>query len=234
MTIMTFPDQDPGHGDKLAGHSEEHEEDTTSVTSARPLTITGRQTMPQQAPPQPRITTAYPQNHRLRPVAVRPLSPALPASGAPTPAKAAVLTQAVRTANHVRTRLEKAVLRDAGLSWTAYDVLSLACQVPDIETRQVTAVMGIAKSTLTLAMTTLTERQLVQRCAQPDDKRRVVLRPTPAGIELARRLAAGISAEQDRVLTELGITEPDRLTRALRALGKHCQTDTGPARQPHP
>jgi DNA-binding MarR family transcriptional regulator len=194
--------------------------------------------MPQQAPPQPPITrtaTAYPQNHRLRPVAVNQLPPAVAASGTPKPARAAVLTQAVRTANHVRTRLEKAVLRDAGLSWTAYDVLSLACQVTDIETRQVTAVMGIAKSTLTLAMTTLTERHLVQRCAQPDDKRRVVLRPTPAGLELARRLAAGINAEQDRVLAELGITEPDRLTRALRALGKHCQsdTDTGPARQHH-
>ena len=118
------------------------------------------------------------------------------------------------------------MLREAGLNWTAYDVLALACQIPDIETRQVMTVMGIAKSTLTLAMSTLTERQLVQRWAQFDDRRRVVLRPTPAGVELARRLAAGINAEQDRVLAKLDIAEPDRLAKALRALGQHCQIDT--------
>ena len=194
--------------------------------------------MPQQAPPQPRITntaTAYSRTHHLRPVAIQPLSPAGPPTGYPRPARSAVLTQTVRTANQVRARLEKAVLRDAELSWTAYDVLSLACQVPDVETRQVIDVMGIAKSTLTLAMTTLTERGLVQRWAQPHDKRRVVLRPTPTGLELARRLAAGINAEQDRILAELGIAEPERLTRALRALGKHCQTDqaTGTAGPHH-
>lgn len=185
--------------------------------------------MYQHAPTnQPHTTTTaagaatYLKGRPPRPATGTPALTARPAGAAPRP-RAMVLAQAVRTANKVRARLEKAVLREVGLSFTAYDVLSLACQSGTIEGRLVMEVVGIAPSTLKLAMRTLTERDLVRRGHQIDDRRRLVLHPTPAGVALARRVSADFTAEEDKVLSRLGITRPEQFTRALGALGRLCQ-----------
>ncbi|MFI6129444.1 MarR family winged helix-turn-helix transcriptional regulator [Micromonospora sp. NPDC051141] len=140
----------------------------------------------------------------------------------PTP-RPGPLSQLVRTANTLRAQIERGVLRTEGLTWTTYDVLVLVCARRAVETRTAAAEVGIAKATLTNALATLVDRGLVRRQLQEGDRRRVVLRPTQDGIDLARRLQAPVEAEQSRLFREPGMPSGDSLAKVLRTLATRSQ-----------
>lgn len=140
-----------------------------------------------------------------------------------------VLMQTVRTANAVRSHLERAVLREVRLSWSAFDVLTLARQrhitgSGPLEFREAAQVVGIAKSTLTVAVQTLIDRQLLRRELDSDDRRRALLRPTASGLMVAERLLQAVDAEQQRLLAELPLPGQDLVTVLLRTLAGRCET----------
>ncbi|WP_434740753.1 MarR family winged helix-turn-helix transcriptional regulator [Micromonospora sp. SH-82] len=135
-----------------------------------------------------------------------------------------------RTANTIRAHLERAVLRDEGMTWTSYDVLVLVCARRVVDTRTAAAEIGIAKATLTHTLVTLVDHNLVRRDLHENDRRRVVLRPTTQGMDLARQLQARVDAEQARLFTEPGLPTGDSLARVLRALAtrtRHAQDNSG-------
>ncbi|MCG5466734.1 MarR family transcriptional regulator [Micromonospora sp. MED01] len=150
--------------------------------------------------------------------------PPVNASRMPPP-RPGPLAQLVRTANTVRAQVERGVLRDEGLTWTTYDVLVLVCARRAVETRTAAAEVGIAKATLTNALVSLVDRGLVRRDLQEDDRRRVVLRPTQAGMDLARRVQGPVEAEQARLFGEPGMPSGDSLARVLRSLATRSRQD---------
>ncbi|MGW0507051.1 MarR family winged helix-turn-helix transcriptional regulator [Micromonospora sp. NPDC003241] len=123
------------------------------------------------------------------------------------------------------------MLRDDGMTWTTYDVLVLICARRVIDTRTTAVEVGIAKATLTNTVGHLVDRGLVRRNLHEHDRRRVVLRPTPDGIDLARRIQGRVDAEQARLLTAAGITSADGLARALRQLATTSRSHTAPDEQ---
>ncbi|MFD6563091.1 MarR family winged helix-turn-helix transcriptional regulator [Micromonospora profundi] len=134
------------------------------------------------------------------------------------PPRPGPLAQLFRTANVLRAHMERAVLRGEGMTWTTYDVLVLVCARRAVETRTAAAEIGIAKATLTNTLVSLVDRGLVRRDLMEDDRRRVVLRPTQNGLDLARRVQRLVEAEQARLFHGPGLPTGDNLARALRVL----------------
>ncbi|MFV2104419.1 MarR family winged helix-turn-helix transcriptional regulator [Micromonospora sp. LOL_024] len=134
------------------------------------------------------------------------------------PPRPGPLAQLFRTANTIRAHLEHTVLRDEGMTWTNYDVLVLICARRAVDTRTAAVEIGIAKATLTNTVGHLVDRGLARRNLHEQDRRRVVLRPTEDGVDLARRIQGRVDAEQARLLAAAGISSGDGLARALRQL----------------
>ncbi|GGQ83794.1 MarR family winged helix-turn-helix transcriptional regulator [Couchioplanes azureus] len=111
-----------------------------------------------------------------------------------------IVSALCRTANLVRQHLEHTVLRPADLIWTTYDVLHLVVAHRTIATRTVAATNGISKSTVTVAVRTLSARGLIRRSVDPGDHRHVLLRPTSVGWQVLHEVRPRITEEQQRLL----------------------------------
>lgn len=126
-----------------------------------------------------------------------------------------------RIANNARIHLERVVLRDEGLRWTAFDALTVICARRQVEVRALAAELGIAKPTLSELAGGLVARGLVRRVTPSNDRRRVLLCPTLAGVALVDRVQARVRAEEIRLLT--GGSPATNLAGALAALAAHAR-----------
>lgn len=127
----------------------------------------------------------------------------------------ALLNQA---ASAVRAQLERSVLSDDRLSWTAWQVLLTVDAWGSIEPRNIASQISVSKATLTGLLHTLDDRGLLARKDFPADARRVLLVLTPAGRDLVARLFPAVAdAEADLVgdLTEIEMSALCDATRAL-------------------
>ena len=100
-------------------------------------------------------------------------------------------------------------LADLGLS--AAEVNALACIGEQASVRELVAATAQRPSTLTGVLDRLERRGLVERAANPADRRSVLVRLTPAGGTHAARVAAAFSALESR----LPAAEVRRLLAAL-------------------
>ncbi|MFG2059426.1 MarR family winged helix-turn-helix transcriptional regulator [Micromonospora sp. NPDC048930] len=139
------------------------------------------------------------------------------------------VAQLCRTANTVRAYLERTVLREAGMTWTTYDVLGLVCARQVIEPPAIAAQAGIARATLTNALAVLSDRGLVRRELHEHDLRRVVVRPTPAGAGLAGVLRRRVEARQAELFAAPGMPPEDDFAAALKVLADRFRPEDGSA-----
>ncbi|WP_435126305.1 MarR family winged helix-turn-helix transcriptional regulator [Micromonospora tulbaghiae] len=137
------------------------------------------------------------------------------------------MAQLCRTANTVRASLERTVLREAGMTWTTYDVLVLVCARQVIEPPDIAAQAGIARATLTSALAVLSDRNLVRRELHEHDQRRVVVRPTPSGAALAGTLRRQVEARQAQLFAAPGMPREDDFAAALAVLADRFRPDGG-------
>ncbi|WP_051800151.1 MarR family winged helix-turn-helix transcriptional regulator [Catenuloplanes japonicus] len=126
--------------------------------------------------------------------------------------------QLCRTANLIRGHIERTVLRKEQCTWNHFDCLLLVCVSRGIEARQVAAEMGIAKATLTACLRTLIARGLIYRLPAEHDRRTILLAPTDAGMQLARRLHAAVDDIQNSLITDSGLPSGDLIAALLRDL----------------
>ncbi|MEU7171449.1 MULTISPECIES: MarR family winged helix-turn-helix transcriptional regulator [Micromonospora] len=151
-----------------------------------------------------------------------------PVTGRAAPrAEPDTVAQLCRTANTVRAHLERTVLREAGMTWTTYDVLVLVCARQVIEPPDIAAQAGIARATLTSALALLSDRNLVQRESHEHDQRRVVVRPTQAGTALAGMLRRRVEARQAQMFAAPGMPREDDFAAALVVLADRFRPDGG-------
>lgn len=130
----------------------------------------------------------------------------------------AVASNLFRAANAVRNHLEGTVLKPHDLTWTAFVVLWVTWIWDAVETRVIAEEGGFSKATLSGVLSTLEGRELIVRERSAEDGRLVIVRLTPAGRRLMRRLFPRFNA-QERVIVE-GVPAVDRpaLADGLRAL----------------
>ncbi|GLZ00827.1 MarR family transcriptional regulator [Actinoplanes sp. NBRC 103695] len=120
------------------------------------------------------------------------------------------LAQMCRTANFARRHLEAAVLYEANLTWTSYDVLHLTVMHRPIDTGVVAALAHVSKGSVTRSAAALIRRGLLRRSVPTKDRRRSLLAPTAAGWALNQQLRSQLIAELDTLLdTQTGAGRHD-------------------------
>jgi DNA-binding MarR family transcriptional regulator len=122
-----------------------------------------------------------------------------------------------RTAHAARRHVERAVLADQDLTWTAYRALHVLRTQPRIEFCDVAATVGIRRSTMTVLLRDLEGRGLVRR-REATDGRRLPLELTTRGRRLADTLAEAVRAEEAWILGTLDEAERRLLGELLGAV----------------
>ncbi|MEY2989881.1 MAG: MarR family winged helix-turn-helix transcriptional regulator [Candidatus Nanopelagicales bacterium] len=145
-----------------------------------------------------------------------------------------VVSNLFRAANAVRNHLERTVLARADLTWTAFVVLWVTWIWEPIETRQIAAEGGFSKATLSGVMTTLEKRSLITRERDNRDGRLVLVKLTPAGRRLMKRLFPEFNEEERRVTQHLGHREKQAAAHALREMIRGVEQGDRSGTSPRP
>src|SRR5688500_16638568 len=90
-----------------------------------------------------KATAGHPTLQPFTPVS----RPATPVAGSQR-ADPGLVAHLCRITNAARTHLERTVLRNEGMRWTAFDALIVVCVRQQVEVRALAAELGIAKATL--------------------------------------------------------------------------------------
>lgn len=100
----------------------------------------------------------------------------------------AVTSNLFRAANAVRNYLERTVLAEHELSWTAFVVLWVVWIWEPVESRVIAEEGGFSKATLTGVMQTLEGRGLITRTRSNKDGRLVLVKLTAKGRKMMKQL----------------------------------------------
>lgn len=130
----------------------------------------------------------------------------------------AVVSNLFRAANAVRNHLERTVLQPHNLTWTAFVVLWVAWIWEEVETRVIAEEGGFSKATLSGVLTTLEGRGLVVRERSASDGRLVIVRLSPSGKRLMKRLFPEFNAQERSLVANIPPSDRPLAASALRAL----------------
>lgn len=130
----------------------------------------------------------------------------------------AAVSNIFRAATTVRNHMERTVLADADLSFTAFTVLWVLWIWGEQEARHVAEESGISRGTLTGVVTTLERRRLVRRRPHPEDRRSVLVAATAKGEALMADLFPAFNAEEAKVSADLSARAKEQLADALRTI----------------
>lgn len=115
----------------------------------------------------------------------------------------AAVSNLFRAANAVRNHLERSVLQPHDLTWTAFVVLWIVWIWEPAETRVIAEEGGFSKATLSGVLTTLEGRGLVTRERSDADGRLVLVRLTPSGRRMMKKLFPQFNAQERHVVSGL-------------------------------
>lgn len=135
----------------------------------------------------------------------------------------AVASNLFRAANAVRNHLERTVLSENNLSWTAFVVLWVTWIWEPIETRQIALEGGFSKATLTGVLSTLEGRGWLARERSQADGRLVLVRMTDAGRELMTQLFPDFNLQEQHVSSPIDPTKRDEFAEMLRLVTVHVE-----------
>ena len=130
----------------------------------------------------------------------------------------AAVSNIFRVANRVRYHMERSVLSEHGLSFTAFTTLWVLWVWGEREARHLAAEAGISKATLTGVVSTLERRGLVERRTHPNDKRLVLVSTTKDGERTMDGLFRVFNAEEARLTSELTTDQKRELASSLRVI----------------
>jgi MarR family transcriptional regulator, organic hydroperoxide resistance regulator len=129
----------------------------------------------------------------------------------------AAVSNIFRVANAVRHHMERRVLAEYGLSWSAFVTLFVLWVWGAMESRHLAAETGVTKGTLTGIVKTLERRGLCERTEHATDRRRVVVTPTRQAEAVMRALFPRFNEHE--ALVTAALAEEDK-----RALAHHLRT----------
>ncbi len=130
----------------------------------------------------------------------------------------AAVSNVFRTATAVRNHMERDVLRDHSLSWSAFVVLFVLRIWGPQESRDLAAEAGISGGTLTGVLDTLERKRLVERRPVPADRRRVEVVLTATGTTVVDEVMPAFNREEAQVTAGLSDEETATLARLLRTV----------------
>jgi DNA-binding MarR family transcriptional regulator len=129
-----------------------------------------------------------------------------------------------RAGSAVRNHMERSLLADYDLSWVAFTVLWVLWIWGEQETGHVAVEAGITKGTLTGVMKTLQARKLIKRIPHRDDRRRVSIGLTKAGVRLIEQVFPEFNTHETLAVSALTVAEQHELARLLRLVLKQVSS----------
>jgi DNA-binding MarR family transcriptional regulator len=136
----------------------------------------------------------------------------------------AVVSNLFRAANAVRNHLERTVLAQHNLSWTAFVVLWVAWVWQESETRMIAEESGISKATLTGVLKTLEKLGFTTRRRSEKDGRLVIVGLTAKGEALMRRLFPEFNKHESELAAVIPEGRRDEMADHLRAMTIYALT----------
>jgi MarR family transcriptional regulator, organic hydroperoxide resistance regulator len=137
----------------------------------------------------------------------------------------AAVANVFRVASAARSHLERTVLADVGLSFTAFTVMWVLWVWGEMESRELAIDAGVTKGTLTGVVGTLERRRLVRRRRDDDDGRLVRVSATPAGERLMTGLFVRFNQGETRIVAALDAEESRQLAHLLRKVLRSMEVD---------
>ncbi len=108
--------------------------------------------------------------------------------------------------------------READLTSTQYGILFVLSQYPGIDQISLARLLCLDRSTTGMVVAKLEERDLLRRATDAQDKRKRVLRLTPAAEELLVRVQPDVRRAQERLLAPFTDSERETLLDLLARL----------------
>lgn len=130
-----------------------------------------------------------------------------------------------RAANAVRNHLERSVLAEHDLTWTAFVVLWVVWIWEPIETRDIASEAGFSKATLTGVLNTLEGRGLVKRSRSASDGRLVDVALTPRGRRMMTTLFPAFNKTEQQLTEGMSARRLSEMTDGLRAMVIATESD---------
>ena len=137
----------------------------------------------------------------------------------------AVASNLFRAANAVRNHLERTVLQPHDLTWTAFVVLWITWIWEDAETRMIAEEGGFSKATLSGVLTTLEGRRLLTRERSEVDGRLVIVRLSPTGKRLMKKLFPLFNEQEKQVVSALPRKDLPAAAEMLRVMTRTASGD---------
>jgi DNA-binding MarR family transcriptional regulator len=116
-------------------------------------------------------------------------------------------------------RTEMRSRRAPSLSIPQFRVLTFLSGRPGAPLSSVAQHLGVARSTASATVDRLVRRKLVSRTTHPEERRCVVLRLTPAGVQHLQQAREATSARMAKVLAGLSAADLLQVTHGLTLLG---------------
>ncbi len=123
-----------------------------------------------------------------------------------------------RAANAIRVHAEERLLTRRNIAWTDWVVLWVVWLWGEMETREVAAEAGIAKTTLSGVVERLVQAGWMDRRTHPHDGRRRLVRLTARGHTLMSELVPRINELEVEATAALSASQSRNLSSYLRAV----------------
>lgn len=129
-----------------------------------------------------------------------------------------VLSNVYRVASLLRNHMEREVLGECNLSFTAFIVMFTLWVWGDMESNRLASRAGVTKGTLTGVVKTLEKRGLCVRQGHSQDRRRVIVALSDEGRKTVEAVAPSYNYEESRLVEGIGKEEQLEVANALRMI----------------
>lgn len=128
----------------------------------------------------------------------------------------AVATNIYRSAQGLRLKMEREVLSQYDLSWTAFSLLYDVWISNSLETKKLAEILGVTKSTVSNITNTLERKELVIRKVDKRDRRNVFVTITEKGTQVMEDLYPKFHQGEIKLVQFLNQDEQKTLATLLR------------------
>lgn len=135
----------------------------------------------------------------------------------------AVVTNIYRIAQGLRNKVEREVLSEYGLSWTAFSLLYDLWIGNAVETKKLAESAGVSKATISNITKTLEQKELCYRKADNRDRRIVYVTITDKGRNIMEDLYPRFHKYEVEIVSSLTIDEQKHISALLRKVIKQNQ-----------
>ncbi|MDA8208743.1 MAG: MarR family transcriptional regulator [Actinomycetota bacterium] len=129
-----------------------------------------------------------------------------------------VMTNIYRVASILRNHMEREVLGEYGLSFTAFIVLFTLWVWGEMEPQRLASKAGVTKGTLTGVVKTLERRGLCIRQVHPQDRRRAIVSLSDEGVRVVEKVAPLYNREESRLVAGMDAETQVALASSLRMI----------------